>query len=609
MRLKSIRVCNFRSFSDCSFNLRDFTSLIGPNNSGKSSLLRAIAVFLNQVKPELEEWRQGHEDEDIVIEGCFEEIQDWERDIPGISGIIYNNEIRLRLVASRVVNSGGDASVKTDYEAFKRQETITGWSAKWSELDTQIQEIAQEMESGFNGTAWRTKANQERVRQIIREQHSELVVYGDEEWSSDSISINAALKQAMPQAVLVEAVKDASNDAKPASKTTFGLLLNRVVLPALQHSSEYQDLLIAVKALDARIRGAGVDKLESIRVLEQDLHKRMSSIIESRAVVTLDPPDTDKFIGNSTAIRIDDGTETPIHLQGHGVQRALIFALIEVLAKQEAIVDDSQDTSPQRATILLFEEPELYIHPHLMRRLKNALQEVSESPDWQVIISTHSPFLVDVATDPLSLIILRRANNSCPQITQLETDPFAEDTPSQRDKDALRAALDFHPTVTEAFFASQVVLVEGDTEVAVLRHTEKLLPLAGINEEKADSTTIVSCGGKWTIPGMAKLLSKFGIPYRVIHDQDRMGKSDEDLQNLPSIHPYRANTRIREIAGESNVFVVDDTFEHVLDDDTAVPSSAKPYRAWKKVRELCEQANNLDHVPRLREVVEFAFNW
>ncbi len=607
MRLKSIKIQNFRCLSDCTFNLRDFTSLIGPNNSGKSCLLRAIEIFLNQLKPEPEEWRKSHEDDDIIIEGRFEEIQEWERDTPGIAGIIQNNEIRLRLVASQK-DDNGQASVSLTYEAFMRQEHITGWADKWSELDDSIRDLAQT--NGISSQEWRTKSKKEQVKQLVRDYRPDLVTLGDEGWTSESISINPALKQALPQAVLVRAVRDATDDAKSAAKTPFGLLMSKLVLPAIQQSDEYKNLLAALKALDAKIRGKGVDKLEKVRELEQDIHSRMSSIIESRALIILDPPDTDKFIGGSATIRIDDGAETPIHLQGHGVQRSLIFALIEVLAKQTAVVGSDQDTPKQRATVLLFEEPELYIHPHLMRRLKRALQEIAASPNWQVIISTHSPFLVDVAEDPLSLIILRRKlANDCPEITQLLQDPFLDGEPAQRDKKALRAAIDFHPTVTEAFFAQRVVLVEGDTELAVLRHEKRLSDLAGIDEDKGDNTTIVSCGGKWTIPAMAQLLTKFGVPFRVIHDRDGQGKTDAELAALPAIHPYRANARIEQIAGKDNVLIIDDTFEHVFDDLAEVPASAKPYKAWCKVQELCEDASSLDHVPKLKEVVDFAFNW
>jgi hypothetical protein len=575
---------------------------------------------LNIETPELEEWRKGHEEEPIIIEGIFDEIQEWERDTPGISGLVHNNEIRLRCKSIQVANPNGETKASTpQYEAFTQEISITGWHEKLGEASQDIQAIAAGL--SINGTGWRGAANKERVRQVIRETRPDLISIGAERWSSDSISINAALKQALPQAVLIQAVRDASEDAKPAAKTPFGLLMNKLVFPAIQKSDEYKQFVGAVQALDAKIRGNGVEKFETVKKLENDIHDRMSSIIESKAIVTLDPPDTEKFIGGSAKIKIDDGIETPIHLQGHGVQRSLIFALIEVLAKQDSMIKpatDAQETpegttppeAKQRATILLFEEPELYIHPHLMRRLQQSLQDISKSQNWQVIISTHSPFLVDVATDPLSLVILRREKSSLsPKAIQLEKDPF-DDNESKHDREALRAALDFHPTVTEAFFAQKVVLVEGDTEVAVLRHEKHLLPLANIDKSKIDTTTIVSCGGKWTILGMARLLSKFQIPFRVIHDLDRKDLTDDEIKNLPDtkpLHPYNANARIAQFVDSKNIYAVDDTFEHLL--GKSETSSDKPYKAWRAVRDICKDAKDLNHVPKLKEVVEFAFNW
>jgi len=211
----------------------------------------------------------------------------------------------------------------------------------------------------------------------------------------------------------------------------------------------------------------------------------------------------------------------------------------------------------------------------------------------------------------MSLVIFRRASPQVPpEVKQLDSDPFGEDEPSRKDRVALRAALDFHPTVNEVFFARRAVLVEGDTEVAVLQHVPTLLSLAGVDGSKSDNVSIISCGGKWTIPPVARLLTRFEIPFRIIHDLDRKGKSDEELEALPAIHPYRANARIKEVAGGAEILVVEDTFEHLLwDEGESVPSSDKPYRAWCKVRELCSDVENLDHAPGLREVVHFAFDW
>ena len=211
----------------------------------------------------------------------------------------------------------------------------------------------------------------------------------------------------------------------------------------------------------------------------------------------------------------------------------------------------------------------------------------------------------------MSLVIFRRASAQLPpEVKQLHSDPFEDDQASRKDRVALRAALDFHPTVNEVFFARRAVLVEGDTEVAVFRYVPTLPSLAGIDGNLSDSVSIVSCGGKWTIPPVAKLLARFEIPFRIIHDLDRKGKSDDELEGLPPIHPYRANARIEEVAQGAPILVIEDTFEDLLwDEGEAVPSSDKPYRAWCRVRELCNGVEDLEHVPRLGKAARFAFDW
>jgi energy-coupling factor transporter ATP-binding protein EcfA2 len=580
--------------------LGNFTSVIGPNNTGKTTILRAIEILLNQDRPDLTEWRYGHEEEPIEIIGKFEDIKDWERDTSGVSGLIHDGKIRLRAIAIRE----GD-SVSLNYDAYTRPAMIDGWSNTWSELSDQIKRVAGELD--IDGRGWRTGANRQRVQEELAMSHSDLVEFGEPEWTSEHISITPALKQALPQAVYIHAVKDASDDAKPTAKTSFGLLLKRIVLPAIQGSEEYQNLLKAVQALSEKMRATGDDQLLTITELAAELSSRMSSIIEAKVVFKLDTPDTDKFVGANTGINIDDGTETPIYLQGHGAQRALIFAMIEVLAAQDAV----RDGEHQRSTMLLFEEPEIYLHPHLMRRLKDSLTEIAEREDWQVAITTHSPFFVNVAKDTASLVITSRPAPTAPIVKkQLLTDPFSDTNGAHDDRTALRAALDFHPTVAEAFFAQRVVLVEGDTELSVFRHSEGIHSLFGIEQLNQDTTTIVSCGGKWTIPAMARILRAFEIPFRIIHDRDRKGRSEADLQNVAPIDPYRANVRIAETAGGAAIYIVDDTFEDILwHGEENVRGSDKPYRAWCRVKSIVDGETPLTEVPELQAIFQFAFNW
>ncbi|WP_425291585.1 AAA family ATPase [Aminobacter anthyllidis] len=49
MRIKTIRIQNFRSFDDLSVSLENFTSLVGPNGAGKSTILCALNIFFREI--------------------------------------------------------------------------------------------------------------------------------------------------------------------------------------------------------------------------------------------------------------------------------------------------------------------------------------------------------------------------------------------------------------------------------------------------------------------------------------------------------------------------------------------------------------------------------
>lgn len=602
INLSYLSVSNFRSIEKIEIDVFDFTSLIGPNNCGKSSIIRAIEIFLNQSKPSIDEWRKGFEGEEIIIEGIFEDISDWERNSPGVAGLVNDGKIRLRLRAS--IKEG---KVDTCYEAYVKQYNIEGFEEKWGDISEGVKEVAVALGID-NGTRWKTKANKERVIEEINKSNPDLVSVTGEEWTSESISIAPALKQALPNAVVIPAVKDASDEIKPTSTTVFGTLLKQIILPAIQDMDEYRNLMDNVELLSKKLSGEVEEEIPIISELTKDISKRMSSIIESKIKFAMSTPDTEKFVGTYTTLLMDDGVETTIERQGHGSQRSLIFALIEVLASHS-----SKDASEEmnRSTILLFEEPELYLHPHLMIRLKNALKNISTKEQWQVLISTHSPFLIDVVDNPKSLAILNRKSSSeAPYINQLKQDPFESGNNRDDEKDALRASLDFHPTVNQAFFAKRVVLVEGDTEKGLFNHRLKVHEHYEITEEVFNTTTIVSCGGKWTIVPFAKLLKAFKIPFRIVHDCDRKGRTDDELQSAKSIDPYNANEKIRIAANGAQIFLVEDTLENLLwEEGHSVPSKDKPYRTWKRINHLFEDPDELEKFPRIKDLFQFVYSW
>ena len=108
----------------------------------------------------------------------------------------------------------------------------------------------------------------------------------------------------------------------------------------------------------------------------------------------------------------EDGVPGDIDLKGNGVQRALVVAVVNAVAENDAAgeaVEDDVNLGP--TVLLLVEEPELYQHPtrarHFARSLTALARVDDDSPRRQVVVTTHSPYFVTIS-DFASVRLLRR---------------------------------------------------------------------------------------------------------------------------------------------------------------------------------------------------------
>ncbi|MGX9306265.1 ATP-dependent nuclease, partial [Pantoea dispersa] len=458
---------------------------------------------------------------------------------------------------------------------------------------------------GFNGTTFKTKANLSSIKELIKKDYSDLYTLGDWKWSADNFGIDAALKQAIPTAVIIPALTSIDDALKNTQTSTFGKLLSKIIMPKVKASSHYAEVTNSFGKLVTQLKSE--ESIAGLKELRTELSQRISDIIDAKLILSLQEPEYDKIFGGIAELRLDDGKETPVNLQGHGLQRSLIFTLLELIAKYDAL-PSSDGEQEARSIVLLYEEPELFIHPHLMRKLKSVLQNISKLPQWQVIITTHSPYLINVADNPCSLIILSKNEEHITNVKQLKADPFIDD-----EKSRLRAALDYHPTVCEAFFAKRSILVEGDTEVAIFSESERLSKLFSIENSLHKDTTIVSCGGKWTISAIAKVMSHLQLSFKVIHDRDLKELDEANPSPAHPLHPYNANAKILEaVVKHENIFIVKDTMEDVLwPKGRPGHKSDKPFKAWLRLREIADEIDalsNHDDYIELSNIVKFAYS-
>lgn len=603
MKIKNVKVKNFRGIGSADIDIENFTTLIGPNNVGKSTILHALHILLDNKKPKIEDWpRREPSEEEMEIEVCFEEIAEWERKQPAISQLLYGDILKVKMTASWLTK---DDDISYKYSVFCSKEVIEGLPKGISEAKKEAW-FKPVLEALDITNSDQFKLRSEEILEYIRNNIPDRVT-NEVGWHEKKFA--NSLQQAVPHVMYVPACFKIEDELKTTANSPFSHLFSNRLFPCVKADQSYSDYMEKAGALQDKLLGKNA--LAPIEGLDQALEQVSDSLnqildFDTKIRLAITEIDIEPLFVKAATFLVSDEVETSLAYQGSGVQRALAFAMLESNAEVDSFVGEER-----RSIVVLYEEPELYIHPHLMRRLKRSLENKSETAEWQVICSTHSPFLIDVANKPESLKLIRRENDQKRIIYQVNPSIF-EVGENYDERKMLRAALDFHPTVCESFFAKRVVLVEGDTEVAVFGMAEKLLEKFGIESSLIKDTTIVSAGGKWTIPAIARILNELSIPYKVVHDSDRKGLSADDLNNVAAIHPYRANEKIANIAGVGNVFVVDDTFEHVLwgkDEDTNIKSSDKPYNSWLRVKRYLsdEIALTAECQSTLKEILEFAF--
>jgi predicted ATPase len=194
------------------------------------------------------------------------------------------------------------------------------------------------------------------------------------------------------------------------------------------------------------------------------------------------------------------GATTPLEKMGDGWQSLVRIAALDVLSHYPQATDSR--------IVLLFEEPESFLHPHLSRKLRGVLERLASS-GWVIAITTHSPNLVSFSGNQ-SIVRLTRIGNTVNARTLRASEVGGAAKFQER--------LDERGS-HEMLFAQRVILCEGRDDVFAVRsylHKHCDIDLDG------KSISVVRTGDVGQLPAFASVASKLGIPWCAVSDEDRL---------------------------------------------------------------------------------------
>lgn len=418
-RLHKLIIQNFRSIGTekVEIELDDIVVLVGPNNVGKSSILRAYETVMSH----------GSKDGKLTIND-FPNGQVDADNLPTIElhTIVFNDAPGDRWISP---TTAGEWLIreKWTWDSPNKDPKRQGFDVQKDDWDDQVP------------------------------------------WGAPNV---ANSRRPLPHRI--DAFATPEKQAAEITKLITSLLkekLSDIRSEPDQEKSDYELVLDKIKDLQTKVVQATEDE---IKVIENEISNYLGKLFPKHKIKFDAKPEADLESAyqpfKSTADLLmgpENGYFSSIEHQGSGARRTLLWATLKYLS-------ESQDKKGSRPHVLLLDEPEICLHPSAIREARTVLYELPASGNWQVMITSHSPIFIDLSKDNTTIIRVFRENDSEVKSTTLYRPERAK--LDDDDKKNLKLMNICDPYVHEFFFGGRQIIVEGDTEYTAFSMIKEIYP-------------------------------------------------------------------------------------------------------------------------------------
>jgi len=496
-RIKSVTIHNFRSIKEAGFNPYGYAVLVGANNAGKSNVFTALRVF--------------YEDE-----------------------IKFNDNTDF----PKFQTEDGESWVEIEY-------LLT--NAEYSSLKEEYRcpdDILKVRKYLKSDDRERVKANQSNIYGYEDGILSKNLFYGAKNISEAKLGT----------VIYIPEVSKTDETLKLTGPSPLRNMLTFVMKKVVKTSESFGNLDEAFEVFNNEFReeeskdGFSLDKLreeinDNLREWEVELRLDINPI---------SPEDIIKNLVSHYAIDKNLDKEIDIKSLGQGLQRHLIYTLLKLSSQyKEKRTYEKKDFSLD-FSLILFEEPEAFLHPGQQESLDCSLKELSSEEGQQIIISTHSPiFVSNNIEDITSLIRLNRAkgvssifqisedtknkiisgNNELVRLlgNKLEDASVDDNTKkhirsilgntddaTRMEEESIRYLLWLDAERCCAFFTDIVLICEGATEKVFIDYLIK----NEWNDIREKRIYVLDALGKFNIHRYMNLFQELGIYHSILADRD-----------------------------------------------------------------------------------------
>ncbi|MGL4605286.1 MAG: AAA family ATPase [Iodobacter sp.] len=574
MKLHSLKISGFKRIRNTELLFGDATFLIGSNNSGKSTTLKAIEWLLSAKKtiPSQEYFSVTDEDtgetkpavDTIIFEAEFRNLPVEANDWRGFKGRIFTYEVPkdvkdnsgLSVTYKKTYKLGCDVVI--EFKSKERERSLVYASCKTGQEFIDSGAPAKDVTDLFTDLTAKigtSKGALEKLEQLD-------VIWDLKEtdtWFTNPGGIPGNVLKMLPRFLLIPA--DASStEIEGGTSGVLGKTLSELFEDVRSQSENYTQAQECLNKLALELNPE--DENSEFGKMIGELNSVLASVFpDSKLHATANLSDPKTALKPTFNVEMSSNVRTEISHQGAGMIRAAAFGMLRFRQKWLSKREDEHN----RALIIAFEEPETYLHPSAANQMRDAIYELSGN-ESQIVATTHSPFIIDLSRKPKQVLNSLRCNgygvisspfNVTETYAKLEGD----------DKSHVKMILRIDEHIARVFFTKNVVIVEGDTEEIVIKETLKRLPkedyLKIISEFE-----IIKARGKASIIGLIKYLVAMEIYPIVVHDRDD-GVAGAMIFNQPIVDALAGNGRVIQMR------------ENIEDEiGYKAPSSEKPFKAY-----------------------------
>lgn len=505
MKLYGIRIHNFRSIIDADIKVEEYTLLVGPNNAGKSSILNAVRTFYDDAKWAKDDFpKVGAEDDEAWVQLSF------------------------------VLSDDEWANLKDDYKVGVPEKSLT----------VRRYFLAKD----------RVKSGQSNIYAVTGEKIDENLFYGAKNVGTAKVG----------DVIYVPALTRPEDQTKMSGPSPLRDVLNFVLKKVVSKSPSYKSLATALEELNEEARKEAGFFSEVSTPLNNAIASWNVQI--DLSVNNIEPEDISKnlvrlaFVDKSLG---GDGLD--LSKYGHGFQRTMIYELIKLAPSFREEKKAGKKEFDPKLTLILFEEPEAFLHPSQQDNMAYHLRRLAEGVEQQVIVTTHSAIFAGKAAQEIKQLVRVQRENGVTQTfqpnagavqalfeqggalldalnayvadpnisqdrkaraRQLIADPPAEDIAVQEESFRFQLWLDSERS--SAFFADKVLLVEGATEKALFNY----LLATKWHDLTKHRICIVDVFGKFNFHRFMALFDTYGIPHGVLLDDDDENEHHSAINEL-----------------------------------------------------------------------------